>query len=34
MELDEVMRQGHDSGILMNATLLRESLSGTFYDQF
>ncbi|MCP4803412.1 MAG: AAA family ATPase [Bacteroidetes bacterium] len=34
MELDEVMRQGHDSGILMNATLLRESLSGTFYDNF
>jgi len=34
MERDEVMRQGHDSGILMNATLLRESLSGTFYDNF
>ena len=34
MELDQVMRQGHDSGILMNATLLRESLSGTFYDNF
>ncbi|MDB4404544.1 AAA family ATPase [bacterium] len=34
MELDEVMRQGHDSGILMNATLLRESLSGAFYDNF
>lgn len=34
MELDEVMRQEHDSGILENATLLRETLFGTFFDAF
>ena len=27
MELDEVVRQGQDSGILENATLLREAIS-------
>jgi exodeoxyribonuclease-5 len=34
MELDEVVRQGQDSGILFNATLLREALSENFYDYF
>ena len=34
MELDEVMRQGQDSGILENATELREALSSSFYDSF
>ncbi|PTM09246.1 MAG: ATP-dependent endonuclease [Bacteroidetes bacterium] len=34
MELDEVVRQGLDSGILMNATLLRETLLGQSYDSF
>lgn len=34
MELDEVVRQEYDSGILANATLLREALSGTFNDYF
>jgi exodeoxyribonuclease-5 len=34
MELDEVVRQGQDSGILFNATILREVLSGTFYESF
>jgi ATP-dependent exoDNAse (exonuclease V) alpha subunit len=34
MELDEVMRQDQDSGILANATVLRESLSDGFYDAF
>ena len=34
MELDEVMRQGLDSGILENATELREALSSGFYDSF
>ena len=34
MELDEVMRQEQDSGILENATVLREALSNTFYDAF
>ena len=34
MELDEVMRQGQDSGILENATELREALSGSFFDSF
>ncbi|WP_434036132.1 ATP-dependent DNA helicase [Formosa sp. 4Alg 33] len=34
MELDEVVRQEQDSGILFNATILRETLSGTFYDSF
>ncbi|WP_341215117.1 ATP-binding domain-containing protein [uncultured Wocania sp.] len=34
MELDEVMRQEYDSGILENATVLREAISNTFYDGF
>ncbi|TXG35997.1 ATP-dependent DNA helicase [Seonamhaeicola maritimus] len=34
MELDEVVRQELDSGILANATMLRESLSSDIYDSF
>ncbi len=34
IELDEVMRQAGDSGILMNATNLREQLYGGFFDDF
>ncbi len=34
MELDEVVRQEQDSGILFNATKLREVLSDGFYDSF
>lgn len=34
MELDEVVRQGFDSGILSNATLLREVLASSFHDSF
>ncbi|TLP81702.1 ATP-dependent RecD-like DNA helicase [Maribacter sp. ACAM166] len=34
LELDEVVRQAGDSGILANATLLREQLQGDFYDDF
>ncbi|NNC49464.1 MAG: AAA family ATPase [Flaviramulus sp.] len=34
MELDEVVRQEQDSGILANATVLREALSGTIHDSF
>ncbi|ALJ03959.1 ATP-dependent endonuclease [Pseudalgibacter alginicilyticus] len=34
MELDEVMRQDQNSGILANATVLREVLSGGIYDGF
>ena len=34
IELDEVMRQEEDSGILFNATLLRELLNSHFYDTF
>jgi len=34
LELDEVVRQSEDSGILVNATLLREQLIGTFYEDF
>ena len=34
MELDEVVRQVEDSGILENATLLRETIAGSFYDSF
>ena len=34
MELDEVVRQVQDSGILANATVLREALSNSFYDAF
>lgn len=34
LELDEVVRQADDSGILANATLLREQLHGEFFDEF
>ena len=34
LELDEVVRQAGDSGILANATLLREQLQGDFFDDF
>ena len=34
LELDEVVRQSEDSGILVNATLLREQLQGSFFDEF
>ena len=34
MELDEVVRQEQDSGILMNATELREIMEGEFMDAF
>ncbi|MCL5244845.1 AAA family ATPase [Cellulophaga sp. 20_2_10] len=34
VELDEVMRQAEDSGILMNATNLREQLHGSFFEDF
>ncbi|WP_100611652.1 ATP-dependent DNA helicase [Confluentibacter lentus] len=34
MELDEVVRQEQGSGILANATVLRESLSNELYDAF
>ncbi|MFD2541270.1 ATP-dependent RecD-like DNA helicase [Lacinutrix gracilariae] len=34
MELDEVVRQEQDSGILENATILREALSSAFVDTF
>ncbi|MGB1308725.1 MAG: ATP-dependent DNA helicase [Oceanihabitans sp.] len=34
MELDEVVRQEQDSGILANATLLREALSSSFAESF
>jgi exodeoxyribonuclease-5 len=34
MELDQVVRQAEDSGILMNATNLREQLQGNFFDAF
>ena len=34
MELDEVVRQEQGSGILANATFLRETLSNTFFDSF
>lgn len=34
LELDEVVRQAEDSGILFNATLLREQLQGDFFDSF
>ncbi|MEW2923051.1 ATP-binding domain-containing protein [Muricauda sp. ANG21] len=34
LELDEVMRQSDDSGILHNATNLREQLQGEFFDGF
>ncbi len=34
IELDEVVRQAEDSGILMNATLIRELLNDNVYDSF
>ncbi len=34
MELDEVVRQEENSGILANATLLRETLLSTFFEAF
>lgn len=34
LELDEVVRQAEDSGILVNATLLREQLQSGFYESF
>lgn len=34
LELDEVMRQEENSGILLNATLLRETLKEQFIDSF
>jgi len=34
LQLDEVMRQAENSGILMNATHLREQLSEAFYEDF
>ncbi|MBU2940113.1 AAA family ATPase [Lacinutrix sp. C3R15] len=34
MELDEVVRQEQDSGILENATILREALSSAFVETF
>jgi len=34
LELDEVVRQAKDSGILANATILREQLQGGYYDDF
>ncbi|GGD28921.1 ATP-dependent DNA helicase [Hyunsoonleella pacifica] len=34
MELDEVVRQEQDSGILANATLLREALTNAFFETF
>ncbi|MDC6389948.1 AAA family ATPase [Maribacter sp. PR1] len=34
LELDEVVRQAEDSGILVNATMLREQLNGDYFDRF
>ncbi|WP_055445016.1 ATP-dependent DNA helicase [Lacinutrix himadriensis] len=34
MELDEVVRQGQDSGILENATILREAIASSFAETF
>ncbi|WP_350287008.1 AAA family ATPase [uncultured Croceitalea sp.] len=34
IELDEVMRQTNESGILFNATNLREQLQNAFFDEF
>lgn len=34
LELDEVMRQQDDSGILFNATNLREQLQSEYFDEF
>ncbi len=34
LELDEVVRQGDGSGILYNATLLREAISNSYFESF
>lgn len=34
LELNEVVRQAEDSGILVNATQLRTQLEGTYFDSF
>lgn len=34
LELNEVVRQAEDSGILVNATLLREQIQSNFHDAF
>lgn len=34
IELDEVVRQEHDSGILVNATRIREAINDGFYESF
>ena len=34
IELDEVVRQAADSGILMNATVIREQLHSKYYEDF
>ncbi|UWX53948.1 AAA family ATPase [Maribacter litopenaei] len=34
LELDEVVRQAEDSGILVNATMLREQLNGSYFESF
>jgi exodeoxyribonuclease-5 len=34
MELDEVVRQEQNSGILSNATAIREAINNSFYDSF
>ena len=34
IELDEVVRQSEDSGVLFNATELRESISNKFFERF
>lgn len=34
IELTEVMRQQLESGILENATLLRDTIKGSFYENF
>lgn len=34
IELDEVVRQAQDSGILFNATMLRDSISNQFFEYF
>lgn len=34
IEMDEVVRQQQDSGILFNATLLREQLASSFFEEF
>lgn len=34
IELDEVMRQAQDSGVLFNATLIREQLASFYFENF